>query len=293
MTIRTNRNILAPVVLFFISSCTNYNQREAQLTNQLRNSLEAAYNSIDISTSVQMKSLEDLTLDPPTRERALKWFKIAESVIASTHQLNNMIRGIEPGLPDIVILDTIYSKTLAYKSEILEKDSDLSETFRTDFDFIRPLFSLLEKDSSGSVIPGPYITSKEQILSVLSILRNRIKVLENKIILFCRQKVPTGEGWFESYSPLLSQNNALLKPGDMLEIRAGIGYYSTKTIPEISIYNRVIPLNDSGFIIFKTRTPGTVGEYQVPVKIKFTNPITGKEEIYQKNIKYSVQKPCE
>jgi len=89
---------------------------------------------------------------------------------------------------------------------------------------------------------------------------------------------------------LISQNSNILSPGSSLEIRAGVGYFSTKTSPEITINNKTIPLLDSGYALYKIKVPEKEGFYQFPVYTKFLNLNTGKIEIIKKDIKYTVQK---
>jgi hypothetical protein len=240
-----------------------------------------------------MKSLEEKSMDSYTKERAEFWFKIAENVAASTDRVIKFINKADQQQSNEKLITDIYKNMLIYKSEILQTNEDLAKTFESNFSFIRSIVSTLEIDSSNKEIPGPFVTSKKNIPFLLTILKNKIKILENKIVTFCNIKSISSSFWFEVYNPLINQNSDILSPGSTLEIRAGIGFFSTKVSPEITINNKKIPLLDSGYALYKINVPEKEGFYHLPIFLKFININTGKVETVKKDIKYTVQKKCD
>ena len=286
-------SLTALAATYILASCTNSSIQDKKITDQLITALDEANFTINQATAIQMKSLEEKSMDFYTKERSEFWFKIAENVAASTDRVFKIINKADQQQSNEKLITDIYKNILIYKSEILQTNEDLAKTFESNFSFIRSIVSTLEIDSSNKEIPGPFVTSKKNIPFILTILKNKIKILENKIVTFCNIKSSSSSFWFEVYNPLISQNSNILSPGSSLEIRAGVGYFSTKTSPEITINNKTIPLLDSGYALYKIKVPEKEGFYQFPVYTKFLNLNTGKIEIIKKDIKYTVQKKCD
>ena len=61
----------------------------------VRRSLEATNNTVNQSTATIMKSLEDKTTEPETKERADIWFAKAQKIVKYSADLNNYIEGIK------------------------------------------------------------------------------------------------------------------------------------------------------------------------------------------------------
>lgn len=285
--------LAALVTIFFFASCTNSSLQKEKLNDQLKRTLGEADISIYQSNALYLKKLEDMSIDYFTRGRAEAWFDIAKNVFKSTDRLIRMIDTTDPNQPNENFLNVVYNKSMSYRAETLQSDQYLAETFQSHFDLIRPMFSLIEKDSSNKDIPGPFITSKEKLKDFLFIYKSKLLILENKILAYCNTRTGTNADWFDIFDPLINQNSQTLLPGKILEIRAGIGAYSKKATPEIIINNKSIPLIDSGYAVYKTKVPEEEGNYHFPVVIKYINYYTGKKEAHRKVIFYKVVKPCD
>ena len=112
-------------------------------------------------------------------------------------------------------------------------------------------------------------------------------------IAYCDMKVGCTIMIFDSYSAIVSQNSNILSPGDKLEIKAGIGAFTRSVAPEIAIYGKKYKLNEMGFVSYKTNAPQKPGVYKIPLLIKYFNQVTGKEDVIQTDIKYTVAKECD
>jgi hypothetical protein len=291
MLCQTSISLTALAAAFMLVSCTDSSIQDKKISAQLKRTLNEADISIYQSNAQLMKNLEDQSIDYFTRERAKSWFNIGETVFFYTDRLVKMIDTADPNLPDENFLNAVYKKSMSYRSYILQSDIYLAETFQSQFDLIRPMFSIIEKDSSNKETPGPFITSKEKLRDFLFIYKSKLLILENKILAYCSNRTGTTADWFDVFDPLISQNSQILLPDEILEIRAGIGAYSKKATPEIFINNKSIPLIDSGYAVFKTKAPEKEGDYHFPVVIKYVNYYTGKIETHKKNIFYKVVKP--
>jgi gliding motility-associated protein GldM len=124
-------------------------------------------------------------------------------------------------------------------------------------------------------------------MTILSKFQNDVKTAENKVVAHCHNKVGEVEVVFDAYAPIVGQNATYLMPGQQIEIKAGIGAFSKAARPTISIGNQSVPLLDSGYARL-SQPVGGLGSHSVPVSIRYTNQITGKEEIINYDVKYTV-----
>ncbi|MGB4820938.1 MAG: hypothetical protein WBP33_17640, partial [Saprospiraceae bacterium] len=61
----------------------------------VRRSLENSNATVNQSTSLLMKSLEEKSIDQQTKERAIPWYEKARKVIAITESINKYIDGLK------------------------------------------------------------------------------------------------------------------------------------------------------------------------------------------------------
>lgn len=264
--------------VFILSGCEGKSNKD-EVIKALEETLSKSNIAINNSTTTILKSLEEKRNDLAySQTRSIKWFERAEKIAEKSIQLYNFISEAKKNVGKKAFSTTIlHEKLVMYKQDVLSSDSAILEQFNTEFKFVDS-FSL-------SSYPN-------ELLSRLSILQNNIKINENKIIAFCNSKVGIMGDWFTSYSAIVGQNSTILKPGDELEIRAGIGLFSYTAQPKININGTNIELGDEGYSLFKTKVQKIPGKYQIPVTISFLNKATGKEENMRVNVEYTVAKEC-
>ena len=124
-------------------------------------------------------------------------------------------------------------------------------------------------------------------LTILSKFQNDVKTSENKVIAFCHEQVGKVEIVFDAYAAIVGQNSNYLMPGQEIEIKAGIGAFSKNAKPTITIGGSIVPLGEEGYALQKMAAGG-MGAHSIPIKIKYFNQITGKEEEVLKNVEYTV-----
>lgn len=274
---------------FIFYSCKTDNTNE--INQQVIQSLNESNITINQSTAIALKSLEDKTYDPITFEIAPPWYKKAVTVNNATNNLINLIDTLSRRKLAEEELTIVYNKTLEYKSLVLENNEELINSFERDFNILNHLLSLSGVDSSDKT--SDIKTSERNTSLVLATLKNKIRILENKVIHFCNLKTSMIIEDFQSYSMIAAQNANILSPGSVLEIKAGIGAFSFSSRPIISIDGTTVPLNESGYASFSKKVPYNTGNYKIPVRISFFNQTTGKNETKLVNIEYKVVKLCE
>ena len=277
------------IISFLFYSCKT--DKTNEINQQIIQSFKESDITINQSTASVLKSLEDKTFDPVTMEIAPSWYKKAVTVNNITNNLINLIDTLSKRNLAEEELSIIYNKTLEYKSNVLENNEELINTFERDFNVLNHIFSLSGIDSSGKT--SDFKNSEKNTGLVLATLKNKIRILENKVIHFFNLKTSVIIDDFQSYSMIAAQNANTLSPGSLLEIKAGIGAFSFSSRPIISFGGTTVPLNESGYASFSKKVPDNPGNYKIPVRISFFNQTTGKDEVKLVNIEYKVVKQCD
>lgn len=229
----------------------------------VRRSLEATNNTVNQSTATIMKSLEDKTTEPETKERADIWFAKAQKIVKYSADLNNYIEGIKNeiikeagGTPgalsgfkednlDIVTRmmvkqgrgKDLLAALNKYSADILSIETDpvVAAEFKgaINIDVSNPP----GQDGKTKAWEIAYFNMVPTVagLTILSKFQNDIKTSENKLVTLCHQKVGEVKVIFDTYAAIVGQNSNYLMPGQELEIKAGIGAFSKTSRPTITI----------------------------------------------------------
>ena len=280
----------------------------------VRRSLENSNATVNQSTQIIMKSLEEKSIDPQTTERATPWFQKAQKVTATADAVFKYIDGLKndiitkaggkPGdatVPfkednlDIVTKmfvqgkegDKLKQKLEQFQKDILGIDPEIDSAFKKSLNI--DLSNPPGQDGKTKAWDLAYFNMVPTVagLTILSKFQNDIKGAENKVVSFCHQKVGEVKVVFDSYAAIVGQNSNYLMPGQQLEVKAGIGAFSRGAKPVITIGGSTVPIGEEGFALYKTDAGG-VGAHTIPVRISFFNQTTGKDEVKEVKVEYTV-----
>lgn len=280
----------------------------------VRRSLESSNTTVNQSTGMIMKSLEDKAADPQTTEKATPWFQKAQKVVSVSEEVYKYIENLKsdiitkaggkPGDPSVSFkednLDIVtklfvqqgegkklLAKLQKYQTDILGIDPEIDSAFKKTLNI--DLSNPPGQDGKTKPWDVAYFNMVPTVagLTILSKFQNDIKGAENKVVSFCHQKVGEVKIVFDSYAAIVGQNSNYLMPGQDLEIKAGIGAFSKSARPTITIGSQTVQINDSGYAVHKIPV-NAVGNFNVPVRISFFNQNTGKDEIRNINVPYTV-----
>jgi len=277
-------------------------------------SLENTNNTVNKSTDAIMKSLEKKTTDPANAERALIWFPKAKQVVSTSKTLYDYIEtlkgkiltmaggnpsdktakydeGNQSHVTKLMVDDgeakKLFGMLSKYKTDILGIDSAIKTEFEKslDIDLSNP------PGQDGKVKPWEiayfHMVPTVAGLTILSKFQNDIKTAENKVVAFCHAKVGEVEVVFDTYAAIVGQNSNYLMPGQEIEIKAGVGAFSKAAQPTISIGGSSVAIGEEGYALYKGAAGG-VGSHTIPVRISFTNQTTGKPDVREVNVEYTV-----
>ena len=268
--------------------------------------------NISASTESVYQAFKERINDYSTKMQAEVWEpkireikKLSDSIINYIKQLKEELKheagGNSPGNNDwennLSVTNHVFEshgkgkelleKLVKYKKAILSVDPQFNNRFEEKISvFSNGLnFSTTDVKMFTRIFFGkiPIIAAN----LTLDKFENNVKIIENQIVTFCFYQIGYLDGIGESYSFLIGQSSSYLKAGDTLEINAGMGEYTNRSNPKITINGKNALLQDDAFAVYKFRTPSKAGKYYVPIKIEYVT-VNGKKEVLSKTISYTI-----
>lgn len=132
-----------------------------------------------------------------------------------------------------------------------------------------------------------HMTPAVAALTILSKFQNDVLRSGNIVAEYCQGQIGKVEVILDKFEILTSQNTNYLLPGQTLEIKAGIGAFSSKAKPTVSINGVSQIANDSGFARYTTQVSGGSGG-NVPISVSFKDPNTGQVTTKNTTVSYTV-----
>jgi len=277
-------------------------------------SLTTTNNTVNASTQNILASLTALASKAETAEKGTFWLGKAESAASMSKNLFTYITNLkdkilkaadgDPNDPSkafkednleivtrIMVKEGEGKKLLQmltdYKRDVLGIDPAIKTEFEKSLQI--DLETPPSSDGSKKDWDVSYFNMVPTVagLTILSKFQNDVRTTENKVVNFCHNQVGKVEVIFDSYAAVVGQSSNYLMPGQELEITAGVGAFSKKAQPQISIGGSNVAIGEDGTAKFKT-AGGGVGSHTIPVSITFFNQNLNKMETIQKSITYMV-----
>jgi hypothetical protein len=266
-------------VILCITACSGKSKKDL-LIEELAADLQQSNASINAQSSHTFHQLNNKKTEPATVERAGVWLPKAEKVLLLTNEFIKYLNVVKDNEANEA--DSIKVKTEAYAKEFMKVDERVMAEFSKN---VTELRDFADKK---------HILKKANENAFLETLISKARRLELKTITFCNEQVGSldGHGFFDYYSSIVGQSSTILKPGEILEITAGIGAFSKIAQPKIVIEGKTILLNEYGLSKYRTKVPLKPGNYSLPVKISYFDQVMGLEMIRKINIEYTVTAPC-
>lgn len=124
-------------------------------------------------------------------------------------------------------------------------------------------------------------------LALLNRVRNDVLFSGNSVLNLCYENVNSVVFSIDKIELLISQNATVLAVGDDLVIKAGIGAFSSAAKPMIRINGQTMPINDSGFVIYRIPIR-SAKDGSIPVSISYKDPNTGQNMTKTTEVSYKV-----
>ena len=280
---------LVQLLLTVFASCYNSNTN-VEVIEALNESIENSSNWLDQSSKDIMISFEEKLRNDGSKERAQYWYPKAKKIEQLSGGIFNYIENLKNNLDSKVSFSSeLFDKLIKYKNEILVVDPQITHEFQKSLTvFTKAVDSA--KFNQKTLIQNYF--NKRSITSMatmLNKLQNNIRVIENKIILYCHEHVGStdGHGLATSVSVVSIINSSVVQPGDDIEIFSGVGEFNTFYKPEVFVYGKVVPIDQTGVAVSKLKAPAKPGKYSVPIKIQYIDQ-DGRQQTFQKEIEYTI-----
>ena len=280
---------LVQLLLTVFASCYNSNTN-VEVIEALNESIENSSNWLGQSSKDIMISFEEKLRNDGSKERAQYWYPKAKKIEQLSGGIFNYIENLKNNLDSKVSFSSeLFDKLIKYKNEILVVDPQITHEFQKSLTvFTKAVDSA--KFNQKTLIQNYF--NKRSITSMatmLNKLQNNIRVIENKIILYCHEHVGStdGHGLATSVSVVSIINSSVVQPGDDIEIFSGVGEFNTFYKPEVFVYGKVVPIDQTGVAVSKLNAPAKPGKYSVPIKIQYIDQ-DGRQQTFQKEIEYTV-----
>ena len=230
------------------------------------------------------KSLENKLADPLTSARAEIWQPKATMISYLSSGISTYIDSLANRMDYFDGGNTtaqLYNKLKKYRQDILNVDSEMNAVFSKKIQIISKTFDQSEKSGPDTFDTLFTSISKQEKYNFLYTILNNIAIVENNMLTFCDLKVGAIREPFNVFSVLVGQNSIHFKPGENLEISAGVGVYSMAGNSHIKVDGKSITVAD-GVARYKIKVAGNVGKHTIPISFDYTDDAGTRQKFYSK-----------
>jgi hypothetical protein len=289
--------ILLPVYALVLSSCRQKAANDNNLVT-LNESLERSISVLHTDIAVILETTEQNLFNPMFGDRLKNWYAEARVLHTGFNSVHGYIRILkeslqkEKELADSSI-ENLYQKLIVINNLSPTTDSSLSENSNAKKFYFSSKFDSILSTGQEKFEKDFQDNSSSEKNIMLSYFELELRLAERKMMEFGYYKSSPGcRLSFNINTPMLFYKSSIVKPGERVEIIAGVGYFAKNAKPEISIGGKKVHINSSGYSETSFTAPNVPGNYKVPVMIKYIDE-DGKEQLVQQDTEYRVEKTCQ
>jgi gliding motility-associated protein GldM len=281
-------------------------------------SLEKSNSNISNANSTLYKSLEDKMGEPQTAEKAKIWNEKASQAKKLSEDMYNYIDGLkkelikEAGGPtaeqplgkedDLEAATRLFgegehgkkkgkefeAKLKAYRDAMLAIDPAIKSEFEKTLSVDGALPVGQDGKPKDFTVGYFHMTPTVAALTLLSKFQNNVKNSENQVATYCHNQVGQVKVIMDAAAVLVGQSSNYVMPGQEVTITAGVGSYSSKAAPRITIGGASVA-TENGVGTYKVTASGG-GVRKVPVTVSYLDQ-NGETKTETKEIEYTVGTP--
>jgi hypothetical protein len=280
-----------PAVLLFFCACNSTSAYEQQ-HKKLLATQQATLEFTRQQTTELNKAIENRLYDPQTAEKTRIWQPKAMQINAAAKSITSYIERLmaqaEKSTTDECIsnqqVNDLYQQLYQYKKAILAADPEIKNLFAN---------KVLKEFDSANDLTGKSIAyyfehgSKNEALLMLQNTVQEVALAENKTVTFCFHQTTAYSCGLDYVQAMLTQNTTVLQTGEKLVIKAGIGAYTSRANPAISINGQPVSVNNA-VGTYSVKIKQGKGKYSIPVHIEYINQ-DGLSKTMSTTIDYTVK----
>jgi gliding motility-associated GldM-like protein len=317
-------NLSLIVLIFFMGACRQ--QADVKQLMDINKSLEFSNEVIQNGTRLIYEELQNKLHDLEANQQAAIWQPRATEIQKHATSIRIFIDGLKKklieqsdslkdmdhGLVKQIFFTNgnaqiLFNKLAVFKDSIpaifgIEQieDNDLRKTRLTkDIGQLTAHTLLLAgyTDSVSEKERGEYAKNWVQhnftgssLMAMLALnkIENDVLTTEKTLTEYCYNQTATHDcGLYYSFSAIATLSSSYVKPGQPIEVNAGIGSFNAASKPAIMIDGKIIKLNNDATAVYNFTANGKPGKHIVPVKISFTKP-DGSTATVLKNLGYII-----
>ncbi len=281
----------------------------------VNNSLVTSNEQTKTSTSQIMESLSRKLADQTTHDKAAIWHPIATDIVGYADKANAMIENYKKELmlaaggdksdpskgykiDNLDAATRLFVKNgkgkellkglTEFRDNVLKRDSAIAGQFTNSLpiNLETPVSTTGAKKKSWEETYF-HMVPTIAALTILSKFQNDVKVTENKIVAFCHAKVGEVVLVQDAFAAIAVADANYVLPGQDINVTAGVGGFSTKVQPQITINGTGVAIDATDGAAHYKMTSGAVGAHSIPVNITYTDQ-NGERKNIQKTIEYTV-----
>jgi hypothetical protein len=228
--------------------------------------------------------LHEKLYDPVTKYKASLWEPKALAIQRQANQISSYLKIFEKSSNKNS--DQLWQEIQKFKDNLLAIDTLINHEFASGINAFPNSYDSSAKSET-------FIKTKLSSLSpaaskaYINQLSAQVRMMENRLALFCLEQCPFNGFVYDSYSAIIGQSSSAVRAGEEIKITAGVGAFSRKAEPKITIDGKAIALSDDGAAYYKFKAPPRLGNYTMQAKIEFSDR-EGKRQVIQKIVEYSV-----
>lgn len=280
------------LIAIFLGCNSQQNSNDLLLT--AANTLNVNADNYKLNSHNTFSDFEGL-IDPYSFRPVDLKYQRARNVSFQVEQLDSIIKAEisminkndQPASQGLELSSILFEKLSRFTSYIYEPDADL--LFTNDSTLIHStLLSSIHSDRSPHSKHKLKDKSSITLLLYLSNIRSELRRIENNLVKFYYNASASSNCMPDKSLPIILQNTNVLKPGEVLEIRAGLGSYRMGVTPKYMVDGKSIPASDSWLMVHKILADNVPGKKKIQVSMHYINPETGAPLQYTKTLSYEV-----
>ncbi len=281
-------------VLIVIFLGCNSQRDSKDLLNTAANTLNANADNYKFNSLNTLSEFEGL-IDPYSFRPVDLNYQRARKVSLQVEKLDSIIKAEismmkennHPASQGLELSSILFEELSRFTSYIHQPDSNL--LFANDSILIHSmLLSSIHSDQSLHAKYKLKDQSSIALLLYLSNIRSELRRIENNLVKFYFDASSSLNCMPDKSLPIVLQNTNVLKPGEVLEIRAGLGSYRMGVTPKYMVDGKSIPASDSWLLVHKILADNVPGKKKIQVSMHYIDPETGAPLQYTKTLSYEV-----
>jgi len=294
------------VALVMLIGCRDSDKNSSLIFEELNESLERSNRNIEENISITIMSLEDISNEPASWEKAATLLTKAQMIKSYCTDAIALIDSLKARIMDKTktnedakyLLEEIfirrneganlYGKLNDCRRKILSVDENIRKEFTESLPLCDSTFK--KKNSNEMVFTNQFFMQKSTVMALASLVKFKNDVLfsEYETISFLRNNIAVHGLVYDRFNSVVTQNSIHFKYGDELAVSAGVVGFDVALKPEVSV-NGVSIDASRGIGIYKTKIDYKPGKYKVPVRIRFKNEKGENQDDFY-TIEYTVDK---